>query len=242
MRRHLIAELGVVLALAEFIVLSPSALAYEVGAVSSGGGIKGKVVFKGGEVPMKTVVPTKNQDVCGSMRQDPLVEVGKDGGVKNAVAFLKDVAKGKPWGEPAMPPKINNEKCIFQPHVQVVPLGSDFTIYNSDPILHNTHGFHGTKTVFNVALPFQDAQVKKKLDKPGVVRVECDVHGWMQGWVYVADNPYYTLSGEDGTFSLADVPPGDYTLLIWQEHGGEMEKRVSVKAGETVDIGMIEIK
>ena len=241
MKKRLITNVLIV-ALAAVLACSSAVLAYEAGTVDNGGSITGKVVFKGGSVPMRTVVPTKNKDVCGSMRQEPLVEVGKDDGVVNAVAILKDVTMGKAWGEPAGEYKIDNDKCIFHPHVQIVPVGSDFVIHNSDPFLHNTHSFYGDKTAFNVALPFPGAQVKRKLDKPGVVRVDCDVHGWMQGWVYVADNPYFMLSGEDGSFTINEIPAGEYTLLVWQEHSGEMEKQVTVKAGETVDVGTIEIK
>lgn len=242
MRKHLIVALGLSVALAMVVTLSPSALAYEAGAVSNGGDIKGKVVFRGQAVPTRTVVPTKNKDVCGGIRKEPLVELGKGDGVKNAVTILKDVARGKAWGKPAEPFKVDNEKCVFHPHVQVIPVGSKLAIHNSDPFLHNTHGFYGKKTAFNVALPFPGAEVKRKLDKPGVVRIDCDVHGWMQGWVYIADNPNYDLTGADGSFTISDVPPGDYTLLIWQEYAGEMQKQVSVKAGETVDIGTVEIK
>lgn len=241
MKRHLITGL-MVLALTEGLALLSPVQAYETAAVSNGGSITGKAVFQGTSVPTRTVLPTKNKDVCGEMRTEPLVEIGKDNGVKNTVVILKGITKGKAWGEPTGPYQINNEKCVFQPHVQVVPVGADFTIRNSDPFLHNTHSFHDKKTVFNVALPFSGAEVKKKLDTPGIVRIECDVHGWMQGWVYVADNPYYALTGEDGTFTISDVPPGDYTLLIWQEHSGSMEKQVSVKAGAAADIGTIEIK
>ena len=231
-----------VLIVAGALVFSSAVLAYEAGTVDNGGTITGKVVFKGGTVPTRTVVPTKNKDVCGSVRQEPLVEVGKDGGVMNAVAILKGVTKGKSWREPEGEYTLDNDKCIFHPHVQIVPMGSDLAVHNSDPFLHNTHSFYGDKTAFNVALPFPGAQVKRKLDKPGIVRVDCDVHGWMRGWVYVADNPYYTLTSEDGSFAIDDVPPGAYTLIIWQEHGGEMEKEVMVKAGETFDVGTIEIK
>lgn len=242
MRKRLIASFGIFAALAAFVALSSSALAYEAGAVRNGGVIRGKVVFKGQSVPMRTVVPTKNKDICGGVRKEPLVELGKGESVKNAVAVLKDVAKGKAWGKPPGPFTVDNEKCVFRPHVQVMPVGSKLAIRNSDPFLHNTHGFYGKKTAFNVALPFPGAEVKRELDKPGVVRIDCDVHGWMQGWVYVADNPYYALTGEDGSFTIGDVPPGDYTLIIWQEYAGEKQRRVSVKAGETVDIGTVEIK
>jgi plastocyanin len=220
---------------------SISAESYEEVSVPDGGAVSGRVVYKG-TVPMRNVVPTKNQDVCGGPRKDPLIVVGKDGGVEQAVAVLEGVKKGKAWEKPAAPPEIDNKGCRFVPHVQVVPLGTKFDIVNTDPVLHNTHGFYGNKTAFNVALPFPGARVGRVLDRAGVIRVDCDVHGWMRGWVYVAENPYYAMTGEDGSFSIKDVPPGDYTLEIWQEQTGTTEKRVSVKAGQTTDIGTIELK
>src|SRR3546814_15309030 len=89
----------------------------------------------------------------------------------------------------------------------------------------NTHGFYGRRTAFNLALPNQGQRIKADLTRPGLVRVECDAHGWMLAWIYVADSPYYALTGEDGSFSLTDVPPGDYTLVTWQEHVEETEMR-----------------
>ena len=103
-------------------------------------------------------------------------------------------------------------------------------VLNSDPVLHNTHGYYGKNTAFNVALPMQGGKVTRPLRRPGVVRVDCDAHGWMEAWIVVADNPYYAQTAADGTFSIADVPPGNYTLEIWQEHTGVMEMPVSVKA------------
>src|SRR3546814_14640265 len=63
----------------------------------------------------------------------------------------------------------------------------------------------------------------------------------MLAWIYVADSPYYALTGEDGSFSLTDVPPGDYTLVTWQEHVEETEMPVTVKAGEIAEV-TIELK
>lgn len=218
------------------------ASAYQEASVDDGGSISGKVEFKGVS-PMRTVVPTKDKEVCGGVRKEPLVQVGKEGGVMNAVVYLKDVSSGKAWQKKDQY-MIDNKSCQFHPYVQVVPVGVDFTIHNSDPMLHNTHSFQGMtdgKTVFNVALPFQGASVKRPLKQAGVIRVECDVHGWMRGWIYVAGNPYYAITAEDGSFNITDVPPGDYTLVIWQEHTGSLEKPVSVKAGQKADLGAIEL-
>jgi hypothetical protein len=74
-----------------------------------------------------------------------------------------------------------------------------------------------------------------------MVRLDCDAHGWMEGWVYVADSPYHAVSAEDGSFTITDVPPGDYTLVAWQEHTGPVETSVTVAAGEAVDVP-IELK
>ncbi len=205
-----------------------TAAKYKESDVSGGGAITGKIVYHG-PVKTRTVLPTKDKAVCGGPRKQALVEEGSGGAVKNAVAFLKGVKSGKAWPKLEQKPAINNIKCRLEPHVQVARRGK-VDIVNSDPVLHNTHGYYGKRTAFNVAMPLQDARVSKLLRTPGVVRVDCDAHGWMLGWIYVVDNPYYALTGDDGTFSIADMPPGDYTLVVWQEQLGITEVPVSVKA------------
>jgi uncharacterized protein (DUF2141 family) len=85
-------------------------------------------------------------------------------------------------------------------------------------------------------MPKQGMQVEKLLRKPGIVRIECDSHGWMLAWIYVADNPYYAVTGKNGSFTIPDVPPGQYTLVVWQEHTGATEIPVTVKPKETTSV------
>jgi len=215
--------------------------AYEVVSVSDGGTLKGKVVFAGTPPAKKKIIPTKDREACGSgVREVDQILVGPDKGVQEAIVYLKEVQKGKAFEKPAKPPAINNLKCDFQPHVQVIVPG-DLEIVNSDPVLHNTHGFLGKLTVFNVALPTQGERIAKPLKKPGLVRVECDAHGWMLGWIYVADNPYYAVTGKDGSFTITNVPPGSYTLVGWQEYTGGVEVPVTLKAKEVGSI-TVELK
>jgi len=210
--------------------------AYEATQVTDGGTIQGKVVFPGTPPPKKKVIPTKDREVCGEApREVDQILVGPDKSVQEAVVYLKKVDKGKAWQKASKTPEINNLKCDFQPHIQVIPSG-DIEIVNSDPVLHNTHGFLDRLTVFNVALPNQGQKIAKPLKKPGLVRVECDAHGWMLGWIYVAENPYYAVTGKDGTFTIKDVPPGSYTLVAWQEFTGVVEMPVTVKAKEVVQV------
>jgi hypothetical protein len=218
-------------AVLQFAVSPALAAEYQAGPVADGGAIKGKIIYKG-TVPTKTVLPTKDKETCGGPRKDPLVVVGPGGEVKDAVVYLKEVAKGKDWPKATAKAEIDNVKCVFAPHVQVIRTGM-IDIVNSDPVLHNTH--------FNVALPLQGGRVSKPLRRPGLVRVDCDAHGWMEGWIYVVDNPYYALSGADGTFTISDVPPGNYTLVVWQEHVGVTEMPITVKAKDTAQVP-IELK
>jgi hypothetical protein len=210
--------------------------AYEAVQVADGGTIQGKVTFPGPPPPKKKVIPTKDKEACGSSPRDvDQVLLGPDKTVQQAVVYLQKVEKGKAWGKTAKAPEINNVKCDFTPHVQVMPVG-DVDIVNSDPVLHNTHGFLDKVTVFNVALPNKDQRITRPLRKPGLVRVECDAHGWMLGWIFVAENPYYAVTGKDGAFTIKDVPPGSYTLVAWQEFTGPVEIPVTVKAKEVVSV------
>ena len=123
------------------------AQSYDVAAVTGGGTIEGVVVFNGA-VPSKKIIPTKDVDLCGGPYEEKLVEVGPDKGVQNAVVYLAQVAKGKAWPAQPKPPEVDNVKCKFAPHVQVIRPGK-LDVVNSDPVLHNTHGYYGKRTAFN---------------------------------------------------------------------------------------------
>ena len=206
------------------------AQAYEVGPVEGGGTIEGTVVYRG-SVPTKKIIPTKDVEVCGQPREEPLIRVGDGQVVESAVVYLVEVAKGKDWPAAGKPPELDNVKCRFEPEVQVIPAGP-LDVVNTDPVLHNTHGYYGKRTAFNLALPNKDQRIPTELPRAGAVRVDCDAHGWMEGWIYVVDNPYYAVTGADGKFSITDVPPGDYKLVAVQPFTGPVETSVTVAGGQ----------
>jgi len=114
-------------------------------------------------------------------------------------------------------------------------------VINSDPILHNTHGYYGTRTAFNMALPNQGQRIPTELTRAGTVRVDCDAHGWMEGWIYVVDNPYYAITKAVGKFNITDVPPGTYKLVAIQSFTGPSEQTVTVASGKPTNL-TIELK
>lgn len=223
-------------ALALWAVPAP---AYQTVTVSDGGVVQGKVVFNG-PVPKRMIIPTKDQEVCGAPSEEAEILVGPGNGVRDAIVYLDGVAAGKPWPAVEKPPELNNHECRFEPNVQVVQPGK-ITVVNSDPVLHNTKAFYGKRTAFNIALPNKDQRIESELPRPGTVRVECDAHGWMLGWVHVAENPYYAVTREDGTFTIADVPPGTYTLVVNQPAVAPTQIPVTVKPKETSQLA-VELK
>ena len=216
------------------------ALAYEEsGPVADGGTVAGQIMFQGA-APMKSIVVNKDAEVCGASREEALLQVGPGGGVANTLVYLAEVPKGKPWAAAASTPELQNLKCAFSPDIQVIRPGA-IAVVNKDPVLHNTHGYYGKRTAFNNALPNQDQSVTVELLKTGTVRVDCDAHGWMEGWVFVRDNPYYAVTGADGKFSIEGVPPGTYNLVALQPYSKLVQQPVTIAAGKSTDLS-IELK
>ena len=226
-------------ALALAIAATP-AFAYEEGSVTGGGSIEGQIIYKG-PVQTRKIIPNKDVEVCGGIRDEPLIRVGPDQAVESAVVYLADVAKGKAWpADTKKPAELENLKCRFVPDVQVIRAGP-LVVINSDPVLHNTHGHYGNRTAFNMALPNQGQRIPTELTRTGTVRIDCDAHGWMEGWIYVVDNPYYAVTGADGKFKITDVPPGTYKMAAVQSFTGPNELSVTVTGGKPTNL-TIELK
>lgn len=189
---------------------------YEEADVSTGGALAGTVKFAGRVPKLEPIPVKKNQDVCGTEKQSEALVIGPDGGVKNAVVLIEGITRGKKaQGELVL----DNRDCLFAPHVGAVMVGTKARVKNSDPILHNTHGYLERLTVFNLALPIQNQviDITRRLRKPGLVRVLCDAHTHMFAWVVVHDSPYFAVTDERGRFAIEGIPPGTYEVTLWHE-------------------------
>ncbi len=213
------------------------ARAYEVVTVSNGGTIQGVVKLSGATPTVAPIEVTKNQDYCGDSIPNQVYVVGKNGGVQNVEVYLKDVTSGKALVTDPVAISLVNSHCMFSPRVQGADVGQQIKISSEDPVLHNTHPQNSVTnaTIYNIALPFKGFSVTKPLPgNPQLIKVKCDAHEWMHAWIWEFDHPYFATTGDDGSFTIKDVPPGTYTLVAWQEAAGEKSMSVTVAAGKTV--------
>jgi plastocyanin len=204
---------------------------YEVTAVTDGGSVGGTITLSGpiAQLPARKI--SKDTQVCGTApRESQKLTVDGSGGLMNAVVTVEGVKRGKAMPAAAQNAQIDQNKCEYTPHVQVMALNTEIALLNSDPILHNIQFFQGDNSLFNIAQPVQGQVNKRKLENAGVLYVECAVHGWMQAQVIVADNPYYAVTDRNGKFSITDLPPGTYQVKIWHEYVGELTREITVTA------------
>ena len=208
--------LRLVAAAAVVAALATPAPAYEVIQVADGGFLAGVVKFTGAPPKLDPLPVNKNRDVCGDHKDAEALVLGPDRGVRGGVILVEGVARGK---KPVGDVVLDNARCVFVSHVTALMAGERARVKNSDVILHNTHGFLGKPTVFNLALPNRDQMIDitRRLTRPGVIRVVCDAHPHMSAWMIVHDSPYYAVTDERGGYRIDGIPPGSYKVTLWHE-------------------------
>ena len=196
--------------------LAAPAAAYEVVTVADGGAIAGVVKFSGAPPRLEPLAVTRNDDVCGEQKESEALVLSPERGVRGSVILVAGVARGK---KPDAELVLDTHRCVFVARVTAAMIGDKARVKNSDAILHSAHGSLGQPTVFNLALPSRDQMIDitRRLTRPGVIRVVCDVHPHMLAWMIVHDSPYYAVTDERGAFRIDGILPGRYQVTMWHE-------------------------
>jgi plastocyanin len=214
--------------LALLVIAALPAAAAQPAAPSATGTLAGRITLNGLAPKLANLPVTRDMKTCGTSKPDESLEV-KDSGVKNAVIWLTDVPEPKDFKPPTE--KLDQQGCVFVPHVLVAPVGATVDVINDDKALHNVRAQAGADRLFNYAMPIPGQVVPTKLKKEGIFRLSCDVHPWMRGWLLALPTTHFALSGEDGRYSIADLPPGKHKIKIWHERFGERDAEVEIAAG-----------
>jgi plastocyanin len=223
-------------ALAAVACLAGRAAAYDAMAVTDGGTLAGAVTYEGQPPAPTKIEVTKDPEVCGKDKMAPNLVIGPGNGIANVVVVVQ-ATKGKKLELPAANPVFDQKTCEFHPHVLAFPAGSTIDVKNSDGILHNIHTTSTANPSTNQAQPKFKPLIQIKVEKAEwPIAVKCDVHGWMSGYWVSEDHPYYAVTDASGAFKIADIPPGDYKVELWQEKLGKKEMPVTIKAKEETKV------
>jgi plastocyanin len=197
--------------------------------------IKGVVNFTGKAPEMKVPAKRKDAEFCKGKEVKYNAILAEGGKLQDVLVRLENGAvKGK-FDAPKEPAVIDQVDCMYTPRIQGVVAGQEVSIKNSDGTLHNVHTYRGAESWFNQAQPKGAEPIKKELEDTSVIKLTCDVHPWMRGFIVVSDHPFFATTKADGAFTIEKVPAGKYKLEAWHTRYGLKTAEVTVEDGKTVE-------
>ena len=207
--------------------------------VASAADINGIVTLKGTPPKEKEITPVMEDANCSKLHTTvPTTRfyvAGPKGELADVVVSVQGIS-GKSTGASAPPVVLDQKGCEYIPSILAVQTDQKIVVKNSDPVLHNVHNVpgegSGNKEKNEAQLP-NGADLTFSFSKPeNFLKFKCDVHQWMFAWVSIFDHPYFAVSGKDGSFKIANVPPGKYKIQATHRKAGTVTQEVEVKEGE----------
>ncbi len=211
-----------------FIALTVSNLSSAL-AQTEQGVVTVHVLYRGTIPPPIDMTVTRDPEICGTtMPIQSLTVHPPSGGLKDAVVMIEGIHAPRKEPIRMLPAVLSNSRCSFSPHVMTLQTGSPLEIHNLDPVMHNTHITIDTRTFINVAMVVSARPVFKKVEKPGLYRLQCDVHKFMGGYALASEHPYFGVTDERGDTRILNVPAGEHDISVWHERLGQLQAHVTV--------------
>ena len=199
------------------------------------GDVEGKITFDGKAPKMKPLrmdadpVCVANSDI--KPRKEWLV-LDENNGVKNVLVFIKESKSGSfadNYDSPKEAAVIDQNGCVYVPHVLGVMVGQQLDILNSDGTLHNIHALPKVNKEFNKAMPRSKKQMSVTFDKvEAPFKIKCDVHPWMGAFIGVFEHPYFAVTDDSGSYTISGLAPGKYVVEAWHEKLGSKTADLTV--------------
>jgi plastocyanin len=203
--------------------------------------VTGRVMYEG-ETPQNPLIRPASDPFC--LRETPpgtrseAVVVSDDSGLENVFVYVTDRFGQYQFDIPSEPVHLDQQGCVYKPHVVGVRAGQPLEVTNSDDTLHNVNAMAQNNTSFNVGQATRGLKNTTTFTVRDVmIRFKCDVHPWMSAYVGVVEHPYYAVTSNGGRFELKGLPPGTYTVEAWHERLGTQTQTVTVGENESKDIG-----
>jgi plastocyanin len=192
-----------------------------------------------GKRPARTPINMSEDPACVAAHHgkpyDESVVINRNGTLANVFVYAKSGLEGKTFEIPSEPVTIDQNGCWFVPRVLGIQTGQVLRVVNSDPVTHNIHPMAQINREWNHSQGAGDPPLARKFLKPEVmIRVKCNIHRWMHAFIGVVDNPYFAVSGTDGSYEIRNLPPGDYVIGVWHETLGTQEQKITISpSGKT---------
>jgi len=215
---------------------APAASAKTVDAATAGS-VTGTVTLDGKPATAKPINMSA-EPYCQKAHPTPVVPpevvTGDKGALANVVIFVKDGLGDYVFTAPAGPAQLNQQGCMYDPHIITLMTGQTFEVKNSDQTTHNIHPMPKDNRDWNKSQPPGADPIDETFARPELaIPVKCNVHPWMKSYIFVFKNPYYAVTSKDGTFELKNLPPGTYTIEAWHEKYGTADQTVTIGAKES---------
>lgn len=207
--------------------------------VATAGNVSGSVMFEGTAPPPEVLDMASEADCAATYSGDPTVSwvnVGGGGGLQDVFVYVREGLEGMSFPTPSDAVVIDQRGCQYIPLVSGAQIGQTVTFRNSDGLLHNINASPTANRPFNVSQPVNMDTGREFAAEEVMVPIQCDVHGWMAGYIGVLPHPYHAVSGSGGSFSLSQLPPGDYVIEAWHTRLGTQEQAVTVTTGQTAEV------
>jgi plastocyanin len=207
--------------------------------VATAASITGTITFAG-KPPVLRGLDMAAEPICHKKHgakpaPNEALVLGSGNTMANIMVWVsKGLPAGKTYPAPKTPVTLDQDGCVYKPHVMGIMVGQPYRILNSDGILHNIHTLPKINPMFNRGQPATVKEMSTSFPKPeNMFQVKCDVHPWMSAYIGVFTHPFYSVTGTDGKFTISGLDPGSYEISAWHERLGTQTATVTVAAKET---------
>jgi plastocyanin len=215
---------------------------------SAAGSITGTTVLEGTPPPPRPIDMSAEPN-CLKAHSAPVyspeVVTGEKGALANVVVFIKNGLGNYNYDLPKDPVVLNQQGCMYEPHVIALRVGQTLEVRNSDLTAHNVHPMPKENDEWNISQPPGASPLDQTFSRAELaIPLVCNVHPWMKSYVFVFKNPYFAVTTKIGVFELKNLPPGTYTVAAWQEKYGTIEQAVTIgpKESKTISFAFKQIQ